>query len=214
MSFWRKICAAWIGSTLLCMAALAGLDAADRAYPPPLDQARAVSVEVLDADGELLRAFSTPEGRWRLQTAAKDVDPQFIHMLVAYEDQRFWQHGGVDPWALMRAAWQFASHGRIVSGASTLSMQVARLIEPREERSLAAKLRQLARAVQIERRLDKAEILDLYLTHAPYGGNLEGVRAASLAYFGKEPRRLSVSEAALLVALPQLPERRRPDRHR
>ena len=213
MSFWRKICAAWLGSTLLCMVALAGLDAADRAYPPPLDQARTVSAEVLDTDGELLRAFSTPEGRWRLQTTAKDVDPQFLRMLVAYEDQRFWQHRGVDPWALMRAAWQFASHGRIVSGASTLSMQVARLIEPREERSLAAKLRQLARAVQIERRLEKAEILDLYLTHAPYGGNLEGVRAASLAYFGKEPRRLSVSEAALLVALPQLPERRRPDRH-
>ena len=117
-------------------------------------------------------------------------------MLIAYEDQRFFEHKGVDPIALVRAAWQFATHGRIVSGASTLSMQVARLIEPREGRSFAAKFRQLARAVQIERRLSKAEILDLYLTHAPYGGNLEGIRAASLAYFGKEPRRLTVSEAA------------------
>ncbi len=213
MSRLWKLCAALLGSALLCVAAMFGLDAADRAYPPPLDKARTVSAEVLDADGQLLRAFATPEGRWRLQTTAKDVDPQFVRMLIAYEDQRFWEHKGVDPWALGRAAWQFATHGRIVSGASTLSMQVARLIEPREGRSFTAKFRQLARAVQIERRLSKAEILDLYLTHAPYGGNLEGIRAASLAYFGKEPRRLTVSEAALLVALPQLPEKRRPDRH-
>ncbi|KQY16369.1 penicillin-binding protein 1C [Rhizobium sp. Root73] len=213
MSLWAKICAALVGSALVCIAIMAGIDEADRAYPPPLEEARTVSAEVLDADGQLLRAFATPEGRWRLQTTAKDVDPQFVRMLIAYEDQRFWEHKGVDPWALMRAAWQFATHGRIVSGASTLSMQVARLIEPREGRSLAAKFRQLARAIQIERRLSKAEILDLYLTHAPYGGNLEGIRAASLAYFGKEPRRLSVSEAALLVALPQLPEKRRPDRY-
>ncbi|CAN7700548.1 penicillin-binding protein 1C [Pararhizobium sp. LjRoot238] len=212
MSLWWKSCAALSCSAFLCAAAVLGLEAADRAYPPPLDKARTVAAEVLDADGQLLRAFATPEGRWRLKTMAKDVDAQFVRMLIAYEDQRFWEHKGVDPWALMRAAWQFASHGRIVSGASTLSMQVARLIEPREGRSFTAKLRQLARAIQIERRLSKAEILDLYLTHAPYGGNLEGIRAASLAYFGKEPRRLTVSEAALLVALPQLPEKRRPDR--
>lgn len=213
MSLWWKSCAALLCSAFLCMTAALGLEAADRAYPPPLDKARTVSAEVLDADGQLLRAFATPEGRWRLKTTAKDVDAQFVRMLVAYEDQRFWQHNGVDPRALVRAAWQFATHGRIVSGASTLSMQVARLIEPREGRSFTAKLRQLARAIQIERRLSKVEILDLYLTHAPYGGNLEGIRAASLAYFGKEPRRLTVSEAALLVALPQLPEKRRPDRH-
>ncbi|KQS88114.1 penicillin-binding protein 1C [Rhizobium sp. Leaf453] len=213
MSIWWKALAALTGSALMCVALIAGIDAADRAYPPPLAKASMVSAEVLDADGQLLRAFATPEGRWRLQTKAADVDPQFVRMLVAYEDQRFFEHKGVDPWALMRAAYQFAIHGRIVSGASTLSMQVARLIEPREGRSFGAKLRQLVRAVQIERRLSKGEILDLYLTHAPYGGNLEGIRAASLAYFGKEPRRLTVSEAALLVALPQLPERRRPDRH-
>jgi penicillin-binding protein 1C len=133
-------------------------------------------------------------------------------MLVAYEDQRFYDHHGVDPWALLRSAWQLASNGRIVSGASTLSMQVARLIEPRADRSFSAKFLQAARALQIERRLDKAEILDLYLNIAPYGGNLEGIRAASLAWFGKEPGRLDTAEAALLVALPQLPEKRRPDR--
>ncbi|WP_105423000.1 penicillin-binding protein 1C [Neorhizobium sp. T25_27] len=192
---------------------IAGLDAVDRAYPPPLEKARVVSTEVLDADGELLRAFATPEGRWRLRTSTENVDPRFLKMLVAYEDQRFYEHGGVDPWALGRAMLQLVTNGRVVSGASTLSMQVARLIEPRESRSVAAKLRQVVRAIQIERRLSKREILELYLTHAPYGGNLEGVRAASLAYFGKEPRRLTVAEAALLVALPQSPEGRRPDRH-
>lgn len=196
------------------IAALAfGLDYADRAYPPPVAVAETVSKEVLDRDGRLLRAFATPEGHWRLKTTAADVDPQFLRMLVAYEDRRFEEHPA-STLALLRAAGQFVTNGRIVSGASTLSMQVARLIEPRENRSMLAKLRQMARAIQLERRLSKAEILDLYLTLAPYGGNLEGVRAASLAWFGKEPKRLSVAEAALLVALPQLPEKRRPDRHR
>ena len=109
---------------------------------------------------------------------------------------------------------QFVGNGRIVSGGSTLSMQLARLIEPRESRSIASKITQIFRAWQIERRISKRDILERYLTLAPYGGNLEGIRAASLAYFNKEPRRLTVSESALLVALPQLPERRRPDRFR
>ncbi|MBY4631496.1 penicillin-binding protein 1C [Rhizobium croatiense] len=213
MRLWRKFAIGSAAGVVLAGGALLALDAADKAFPPPLDKADMLSAEVLDADGQLLRAFATAEGRWRLKTGVADVDPQFLRMLVAYEDQRFYDHGGVDVWALGRASLQFVRNGRIVSGASTLSMQVARLIEPRAERSFAAKLLQLARAVQIERRLSKDEILDLYLTHAPYGGNLEGVRAASLAYFGKEPRRLTVAEAALLVALPQLPERRRPDRN-
>ncbi|MDP9837326.1 penicillin-binding protein 1C [Neorhizobium huautlense] len=212
MRLWSKFAIGTAVIVLLGVAAVYGLEAADRAFPPPLDRAAVISREVVDADGQLLRAFATPDGRWRLSTKAADVDPQFLRMLVAYEDQRFYEHAGVDPWALLRAATQFVTNGRIVSGASTLSMQVARLIEPRENRSFSAKFVQLARAIQIERRLSKAQILDLYLTLAPYGGNLEGVRAASLAYFGKEPRRLSVSEAALLVALPQSPEARRPDR--
>jgi penicillin-binding protein 1C len=197
----------------LLVAAGFGLDAADRAFPPPLEAAAVTSPEVLDADGNLLRAFATPGGAWRLAVTSKNVDPQFLRMLIAYEDQRFHEHHGVDPLALMRAAGQFALHGRIVSGGSTLTMQVARLLEPRTERSVLAKLRQIARAVQIERRLSKSEILDLYLRLAPYGGNLEGVRAASLAYLGKEPHHLTIGESALLVALPQLPEARRPDRH-
>jgi penicillin-binding protein 1C len=167
---------------------------------------------VLDREGRLLRPFATEDGRWRLPIATSGVDPRFLALLKAYEDARFDRHSGIDPLALMRAAGQFLANGRIVSGGSTLTMQVARLIEPREERTLSAKLRQLVRAVELERRLSKDEILTLYLTLAPYGGNLEGARAATLAYFGREPKRLSFGEAALLVALPQAPETRRPDR--
>jgi penicillin-binding protein 1C len=200
------------GTGLSAFASL-GLEWADRAFPPPLAASVPVSTEIVDRDGQLLRAFATPDGRWRLKAEIGEIDPQFLKMLVAYEDKRFWDHDGVDVLALGRAALQFAGNGRIVSGGSTLSMQLARLIEPRKERSLSAKLLQIARAIQIERRLSKQEILQRYLTLAPYGGNLEGIRAASLAYFGKEPKRLTLSEAALLVALPQLPERRRPDRN-
>ncbi len=210
----------WLRRALLVALGLAGATAAavaafgwaDARFPPPLPVLATVSTEVLDRNGALLRAFPTPDGRWRLAVDLDAVDPRLPDMLVAYEDKRFFAHDGIDPLAMLRSAGQLLSHGRIVSGGSTLSMQLARLIEPRAGRSLAAKLRQAFRAVQIERRLSKREILARYLTLAPYGGNLEGVRAAALAYFGKEPRRLSVAEAALLVALPQVPERRRPDR--
>jgi len=193
--------------------AIAGLLVADRAFPPPLPEPIPVSAEVLDRDGQLLRAYATLDGRWRFRTELGQVDPQFVKMLIAYEDKRFFEHDGIDPLALLRAAGQFITHGRIVSGGSTLSMQLARLIEPREGRTITSKALQIFRAWQIERRLSKEEILQRYLMLAPYGGNLEGVRSASLAYFGKEAKRLSVAEAALLVALPQLPERRRPDRN-
>jgi penicillin-binding protein 1C len=180
--------------------------------PAPLGEGLAFSTSVADRDGRLLRPYATNEGRWRLPARADGVDPRFLELLIASEDKRFRAHSGVDPLALLRAAGQMLSHGRIVSGASTLTMQVARLLEPRGERSLAAKLRQMVRAVEIERQLTKDEILGLYLNLAPYGGNLEGIRAASLAWFGKEPRRLTLAESALLVALPQAPEARRPDR--
>ena len=184
-----------------------------RLGPVPLGDHITYSTLVVDRDQKLLRPFITRDGYWRLPVSHKDVDPRFLAMLIAYEDKRFHAHGGVDPWALARAAWQALSSGRIVSGGSTLTMQVARLLEPRPQRRLTDKLAEMIRAVQIEQRLTKSQILDLYLTLAPYGGNIEGTRAASLAYFGKEPRRLSTAEAALLVALPQAPESRRPDRH-
>ncbi len=165
-------------------------------------------------NGKLLRAYAMADGRWRLPVDTKTaVDPGYLKLLLAYEDRRFYSHAGVDPFALGRAALQFVTRGHIVSGGSTLTMQLARLMEPRRERSVYAKLRQMVRALEIERQLTKDQILDLYLALAPFGGNLEGVRAASIGYFGKEPKRLSLAEAALLVALPQSPENRRLDRH-
>ena len=180
--------------------------------PVPLGENLEFSTVVVDRDGRLLRPFATVEGRWRLPATPASVDPRYLDLLIAYEDKRFRRHHGVDPLAVLRAAFQLATHGRIVSGGSTLTMQVARLLEPRTERSFLAKLRQAVRALQLEHALTKDEILNLYLALAPYGGNLEGVRAASLSYFGKEPKRLSLGEAALLVSIPQSPEVRRPDR--
>lgn len=190
------VCAAWVYSL----------------GPAPLGKTLEYSHVVLDRDGRLLRAYATSEGRWRLPAIREDVDPRFLKLLFAYEDKRFYSHIGVDPLSLGRAAIQFATGGHIVSGGSTITMQVARLLEPREHRSLGAKLLQIVRALELERALSKDEILALYLTLAPYGGNLEGIRAAALAYFGKEPHKLTLAEAALLVALPQSPELRRPDR--
>ena len=142
-------------AAITATASIFALDWADRNYPPPLEEARKISTEILDRDGQLLRAFATKEGLWRLATTVDDVDPSLLKMLVAYEDRRYESHHGVDLLALGRAAWQLAANGRIVSGASTLSMQLARLIEPRRERSLTAKLIQIARAIQLERRLSK-----------------------------------------------------------
>jgi penicillin-binding protein 1C len=182
--------------------------------PLPLAEAEAVSTTIVDRNGKLLRAYAMADGRWRLPVdARKDVDPTYLKLLLAYEDRRFRDHHGVDPRALARAAYQIATRGHIVSGGSTITMQLARLIEPRSKRSLHFKLRQIVRALEIERQMSKDEILDRYLTLAPYGGNLEGIRSASIAYFGKEPKRLSLAEAALLVALPQSPETRRLDRY-
>jgi len=184
----------------------------DRLGPLDLAASRIGSTIVVDRDGRLLRAFTLPDGRWRLPVTSGEVDPRYLAMLLAYEDARFYAHGGVDWRAMARAVGQFIARGRVGSGGSTLTMQVARLIEPRDERTLSAKLRQMTRAWQMERRLAKSGIIDRYLMLAPFGGNLEGVRAASLAYFGKEPRKLTIGEAALLVALPQSPESRRPER--
>ncbi len=180
--------------------------------PAPRGDALEFSTVVLDRQDRLLRAYATGDGRWRLPVTLSGVDPRYVEALIAYEDKRFFQHAGVDPAALARAALQLVRTGRIVSGGSTITMQVARLLEPRSERSLAAKLRQAVRAIQLERTLSKDDILALYLNLAPYGGNLEGVRAAALAYFGKEPQRLTLGERAVLIALPQSPEARRPDR--
>ncbi len=185
---------AWIDATVL---------------PPLVVQ---TSTEVLDRGGHLLRAYTVADGRWRLAVGLDRVDPRYIDMLLTYEDRRFRDHPGVDWRGLLRAGWQAATNGRIVSGGSTLTMQVARLLEEGTTGEVGGKLRQMRVALALERRLSKDEILSLYLHLAPFGGNLEGVRAASISYFGKEPARLTPAEAALLIAIPQSPESRRPDR--
>lgn len=173
----------------------------------------ATGAEVLARDGRALRVWTVADGRWRLAVGPGGVDPLHTAMLLAYEDRRFATHPGVDARALLRAGWQAATGGRVVSGGSTLTMQVARLLEDSGTGQWRGKLRQIRLALALERRLTKAEILTLYQVLAPYGGNIEGVRAASLAWFGREPARLTPAQAALLVALPQSPTGRRPDRH-
>lgn len=193
------------------IAALVALAVLDALFPPNLTRAEQASAVVLDRKGAWLRALPVESGRWRLRADLERTDPRFVERLVAIEDSRFWLHPGVDPLAVARAAAQAALSGRIESGASTLTMQTARLLEPRP-RTLPSKLIEMVRAVQLEARFSKREILAMYLTLAPYGGNLEGVRAASLSYFGHEPESLTDAEQALLIALPQAPEARRPDR--
>ena len=186
--------------------------ALDRALPPDLGRVHAVGGEVTDRNGRILSVLPAPGGVWRLHTGVSDVPPHLLAMLTAAEDRRFRWHPGVDPLALARATVQWAWRGRVVSGGSTLTMQVARLLEPRP-RTIRSKLLEIARALQLEARFSKNEILGMWLTLAPQGGNLEGIRAGALAWFGRPARQLDGAEAALLVALARQPTRTRPDRH-
>ncbi|MFZ1990488.1 MAG: penicillin-binding protein 1C [Alphaproteobacteria bacterium] len=201
----------WVEIAAGAFAALVLFITLDLVLPPDMGRYKDRSVEVRAEDNHLLRAYLSNDDKWRLIATPANVDPRYLTFLKAVEDKRFDSHWGVDPLAVFRAAGQWLSAGHIISGASTLSMQAARLLEPRP-RGLGAKALQAMRSLQLERRYNKSEILSVYLTLAPFGGNLEGVRAASLAYFGKEPTRLTAAEAALLVAMPQSPERMRPDR--
>jgi penicillin-binding protein 1C len=211
----RRFASFLFATALLLAAAGAARDRFDlwiaqTSLPPTLSE---TSVETRDRNGALLRAYQVGDGIWRLAVRPEEVDPAYIDMLIRYEDKRFWRHNGVDPVALLRAAAQAIGNGGVVSGGSTLTMQVARLLEDGPTGRWSGKIRQMRVALALERRLGKQDILRLYLTHAPFGGNIEGVRAASFAWFGKEPARLTPAQAALLVALPQSPESRRPDRH-
>lgn len=185
--------------------------ALDRLFPLPLPRGDDMSVLVTDRHGKPLRAFADGAGVWRQPATPESVSPLYIEALLGYEDRWFWRHAGVNPAALMRAGWQWLRAGRIVSGGSTLTMQVARIIDP-HSRSLPGKAKQLLRALQLEAHLSKREILILYLERAPYGGVIEGVEAASWAYLGKPASELTHAEAALLAVLPQSPSRLRPDR--
>lgn len=187
------------------------LAALDLALPPDMGRAERSSPVALDRHGAWLRALPVENGRWRIRADLARTDKTFLKRLVAVEDERFYWHFGVDPVSMIRALVGNARAGEITSGGSTITMQTVRLLEPRP-RNLGSKLIEILRAAQLEARLTKSEILALYLTLAPYGGNLEGVRAASLSWFGHEPESLTTGEQALLIALPQSPESRRPDR--
>ncbi|WP_339484445.1 peptidoglycan glycosyltransferase PbpC [Pseudomonas sivasensis] len=204
-----RLVARWTLATLLLVIALLWL--ADRIWPLPLpkdDLARVVLAE----DGTPLWRFADANGVWRYPVQTGEVSPYYLDALLTYEDRWFYQHPGVNPLALVRATWQNLTGARVVSGGSTLSMQVARLLDP-HSRTFHGKLRQLWRTAQLEWHLSKEEILNLYLNRAPFGGTLQGVAAASWAYLGKSPAQLTHAEAALLAVLPQAPSRLRPDRH-
>ncbi|WP_312774616.1 peptidoglycan glycosyltransferase PbpC [Pseudomonas rhodesiae] len=199
----------WFLGAVLSVVALLWL--ADRIWPLPLPQDDLARV-VLAEDGTPLWRFADADGVWRYPVQTNEVSPYYLDALLTYEDRWFYQHPGVNPLALVRATWQNLAGERVVSGGSTLSMQVARLLDP-HSRTLHGKLRQLWRTAQLEWHLSKAEILNLYLNRAPFGGTLQGVAAASWAYLGKSPAQLTHAEAALLAVLPQAPSRLRPDRH-
>jgi len=183
----------------------------DLLFPPDLTRVEDLSREIFDRQGKLLKVYLAEDDRWRMKTGVNDVPPFYLKGLLAFEDRRFYYHPGVDPFALARAITQTITHGRVISGASTITMQTVRLLVRRPS-TLMSKLTQMIRALQLEWRYSKEDILGLYLTLAPFGGNIEGVRAASWAWFGKPAVQLTPAQSALLVALPQAPERLRPDR--
>lgn len=214
MQRWTSFVKRWckrLGLLLLLMAASFLL--MDQLAPLPNPYAEDhFSTVVVAADGTPLRAFADDNGVWRYSVSLDEVSPLYIEALLNYEDRHFFDHPGINPKSLIRAAWQAVKNRRIVSGGSTITMQVARIIDP-HERSISGKIKQMFRALQLEMRYSKREILEIYLNKAPFGGTIEGVQAASFAYLGKPVLELSHGDAALLAVLPQSPTRFRPDRN-
>lgn len=183
------------------------------AMPLPLPQpgAEGFAQTVVDRYQRPLRVFADEQGLWRYAVDKTQVAPDYLNAVLTYEDRWFYVHPGVNPFAIARAAWQNWRCGCVVSGGSTITMQVARRLEP-HERSLSGKLRQVFRALQLEWALSKDEILTLYLNYVPMGGVIEGVEAASRLYLDRPAAELSLAQSALLAVLPQAPSRLRPDR--
>ena len=201
-------------SSLLICAALSAYVAWYVRQAPDLGRLTDVSQVIRADDGTIINLRLTEDGYWREKATLATIDPKLLNVLITYEDQRFWNHKGVDPKAVIRASYDFVKSGRIISGASTLTMQVAKLMDPSlKRRHPIVKIKQMLAALRLEYHWSKEEILEAYFTLAPYGGNIEGIHAATEAWFQKTPERLTLNEAALLVALPQSPEARRPDRH-
>ncbi len=195
---------AWLGPALVG----GGLVAA-ALVPLPDRLGDAGSQVVLWQDGTVAHVFLADDDRWRVPVTLADVDPAYVTALVALEDERFHGHPGVDPVAIVRAAGTNLRAGRVVSGASTITMQLVRVLEPRP-RTLESKAVEALRALQLELHLSKDEVLAAYLTFTPYGRNVEGLEAASLAFFGHRADHLAADEIATLLAVPQDPNRRYP----
>ncbi|HPT02807.1 MAG TPA: penicillin-binding protein 1C [Bacteroidales bacterium] len=162
------------------------------------------SCQILANDSTLLHSFLTSDDKWRMETSPEDVNPLFIRTLIMKEDRWFRWHPGINPVSVARALWQNISKGERFSGASTITMQVVRLLEPRK-RTYFNKIIEMFRALQLEFHLSKDEILKLYINLLPYGGNIEGVRAASFLYFGQEPQALSQAQIVTLAVIPNNP---------
>jgi len=174
--------------------------------PLPKRMDRPMSAVVLAADGGWMRVRVTPDegGMVRIPVTREEIPDRLVEAVLDFEDRRFFWHPGVDPLAMLRAAWLNATSGRVVSGGSTITMQVARMLE-RRPRTMGAKLIEMARAVQLEIRFSKEEIIELYFNLAPYGGNIEGVGSATYYYYAKSVSLLSLDEAATLAAIPNSP---------
>ena len=196
------------------LAALALLACGLRLWPhAPLAEAIGSSRAVYAQGGELMRLTLAPDQQYRLWVPLAKISPVLIDAVLLYEDRRFHAHPGVNPAALARSAWQMASGGRR-QGGSTLTMQLARRLYGIDSRSASGKAAQIAAALWLEARHGKGEILEAYLNTAPYGGNIEGVQAASLIYFRKDASRLSLPEALTLAVIPQNPVERIAERGR
>jgi len=178
----------------------------------PLPDPKPYSQVVLDREGAIVQAFLATDGMWRIKTDREDIPDKLRAMIIAREDRWFLYHPGVNPASLVRALMQNVRTGRRVSGASTITMQVARLLEPKD-RTVGNKLLEAFRALQLELRYSKEEILEMYLSMLPLGGNVEGLQSASLTFYQMPLRRLTTAQLLDLILIPRDPNRLRPDRN-
>ncbi len=180
--------------------------------PAPLFDAP-FSTVIVDRDGELLGASIASDEQWRFPPTDQ-IPEKFVRAITCYEDRRFFRHPGVDPLAVARALWLNIRSGRVVSGASTITMQVIRLSRQGRPRTLWEKLIEMTRALRLEISMSKGEILALFCSHAPFGGNVVGIEAAAWRYFGRGPNKLSWAETAMLAVLPNSPTLIHPGKNR
>jgi penicillin-binding protein 1C len=167
------------------------------------------STLVTDYKGKVVHAYLSKDDKWRMKTELNEISDQLKKAIIAKEDRYFYYHFGVNPFAIVRALGSNIFKNKRVSGASTITMQVARMLN-RKERTYVAKVKEMLRAMQLEWTMSKEEILQLYLNLLPYGGNIEGVKSAAVLYLDKNPQQLSIAEIAALSIIPNKPTSLRP----